>query len=147
MNNNHFLTTDHYPLTTLITRPIWSAHVLVARDLAVENLDHARHALRQFLVVRDHQHRLALAYDFVEQVKDIVRIARVEVARRLVGDDQGRIVGQRARNRGALLLAARNRAGQLVHLVGQPDDFQQMLGALAPLFGLVLVERPGPSAG
>ena len=121
------------------SRPDGAAHELVARDLAVQDLDDARHALGQLFVVRHHQQRLALAHDLGEQVEHVVRRARVEVARRLVGDQQRRIVRQRAGNRGALLLAARDRAGQLVHLIGQPDDFQQVLGSLAPLLGRVLV--------
>ena len=56
-------------------------------------------------------------------------LARVQVAGRLVGEHDRRVVGQRARERDPLLLAA----GQLRRIVmgaaGQPDFLQQLLGA------------------
>ena len=59
------------------------------------------------------------------RLKTASAVATVEVARRLVGDEQRRIVRERARDRDALLLAARRSRRQLVGLVGHPDFVEQ----------------------
>ena len=68
-------------------------------------------ASRRLGIVRDHDDRLAeLAVEPVEQVEDLLRRRAVEVAGRLVGDDDRRVGDQRPRDRDALLLPA----GELV---------------------------------
>ena len=59
-----------------------------------------------------------------EQLQDGVGGVGVEVARRLVGQHQRRIVGQRAGDGRALLLAARERGGELGGLVPDAHAFQ-----------------------
>jgi hypothetical protein len=54
------------PISSSVSRPSRSADEFVTRDLAIENFDDARHAAREFLVVRDHQHRLALTHHLRE---------------------------------------------------------------------------------
>ena len=68
---------------------------MIRHDLAVRNLDLARHGLRQVLIVGDDDHRLATGNELVKKVKDAVRRLLVQVTGRLVGDDQRRVVGQR----------------------------------------------------
>ena len=60
---------------------------------------------------------------------------RVQVAGRLVGQQQLRLAGQRARDRHALLLPARELAGQVPHARGQPQLGQRLLDALLALGG------------
>ena len=56
---------------------------------------------------------------FEQQLDDRVAGRGVEVAGRFVGEEQRRIVGQRARNRDALLLAAGELRRVMVRAVGQ----------------------------
>ena len=65
-----------------------------------------------------HYDRLASGRERREKIEHRVRRSRVEVAGRLVGDDQRRIVRERAGDRDALLLAAGHRAGQLIRDLG-----------------------------
>ena len=59
------------------------------------------------IVRHQHQRGAAGAPDVEQQVHDVAAGRRVEVAGRLVGQHDRRIVGERARDRDALLLAAR----------------------------------------
>ena len=56
---------------------------------------------------------------------------RVERARDLVEQHQLRLHRQRARDRGALLLAAREAVGVLARLVAEPEAVEQLARALA----------------
>ena len=78
-------------------------------DLAVvEQQDAVRDRHRFGLVVRDHQRRQAQAHDqFAQEGARFFAQLGVEVGQRLVEQDHRRVVDQRARNRDALLLAAR----------------------------------------
>jgi len=79
--------------------------------------------------VGGHQHRRAARVDLLEQRHDLGRHVGVEVAGRLVGQQQHRLVDQRACDRHALLLAARQLQGVGVHLVVQADRLQRRKGA------------------
>ena len=89
---------------------------LVPHDLPVEQGHTPRHARRQLAVVRDHDDRRARAVQVAQQVHHRGAGAAVEVARRLVGQDQRRLADQRPRDRHPLALAAR----QLRRPVPQP---------------------------
>src|SRR3954454_8553684 len=68
-------------------------------------------------IVGDHDHRLAeLVHGLAQQPQDLLGGVRVEVARRLVGEQDGRPVHEGARDGDALLLAA----GELRRAVRQP---------------------------
>ena len=70
--------------------------------------------------VGDHHHRLArLARERVEEVEHRRGGLGVEVAGGLVGEDQGGVVDQRARDRHPLLLAAREPVGKAARAVGR----------------------------
>ena len=89
-------------------------------------------------VVRHHDDRLAeLDVQPVHQAEDVLGRLAVEVARRLVGDDQRRVGDDRARDRDALLLAARKLGGIVLHPVGEAPPARAPLrraraGAPAP---------------
>ena len=64
------------------------------------------HCVDDLLVVGGHEHGGAELVDLDQQLDDLPARDRVQVARGLVGDEDGRIVHERARDRGALLLTA-----------------------------------------
>ena len=99
----------------------------VGRHLAVGQRDDpvvvlAGQLLHQFVLVRDHDHRDVYFVDGFEQLHDVHAEFGVDVAGRLVGNDELGAVGQRAGHRHALLLAAGKFVRQAVHLVLQPDQ-------------------------
>jgi hypothetical protein len=62
---------------------------------------------RQLLVVRHYHDRRAVAVQAAEECDDLGASSRVQLARRLVGEEECRSVGEGARDRDALLLSAR----------------------------------------
>ena len=86
----------------------------VGDDLSVTDGDDAIGELGQLALVR-HQHHghTALAIERADGGHDLERGLRIEIAGRLVGQHDGRIIDQRAGDGDALLLAA----GELVGLV------------------------------
>ena len=77
-------------------------------------------------VVGDHDDGLAAVDELVEQVRSTASaVCEVQVAGRLVGDQDRRVVGQGAGDRDALLLPARGRRRQLAGLVGHLDLLEQ----------------------
>ena len=100
---------------------------LVAHDPAALELDHAAaHAVDHVRVVRGDQHGRAGAVDPVQQLHDPDRGLGIEVAGRLVGEQQRRVVDERARHRDALLLAAGELVGVVVQLRRQAREAQDV---------------------
>ena len=66
-------------------------------------------------------------HGLAEELEDLAAGLRVEVAGRLVGEDDGRLRDQRARDRDALLLAAGELGGPVLPPVLQPDRLDQLL--------------------
>ena len=64
----------------------------------------------------------------VEQPEHVQGRGAVEVAGRLVGEHDERLVAERAGDRDPLTLAARERRGQMLGAVGEPDLLQQLRG-------------------
>ena len=60
----------------------------------------------QLTVVRRDKHGRAIGIDFIKQAQNFLRQEVVEVARRLIGQDQGRLIDQGTCQGHALLLAA-----------------------------------------
>ena len=79
-------------------------------------------------VVRDHDDRLAELVDGApEQVEHVAPGGGVEVAGRLVGEDDGRARDQRARDGDPLLLAAGELRRPVRAAVAEPDGLDQRL--------------------
>ena len=91
-------------------------------------------------VVRDHDHRLPeLLRRAAQQLEDLLPRRRVEVAGRLVGEDDRRLRDERARDRDALLLAAGELGRPVLAPVGEADALQQVLEELG--LGLLAGDR------
>jgi hypothetical protein len=73
----------------------------------------------------------------LEQLEDLAARLRVEVAGRLVGEDDRRLRHERARDRDTLLLAARKLGGPVRQAVVEADPLHQLceLGAVRLLTG------------
>src|SRR6185437_8557995 len=80
--------------------------LLVGRDESVAQHDDAPRVGRDVRLVRHHDDGLAGAGQALEHAHDLFRRLRVEVAGRLVGEEHGRIVDERAGNGDALALTA-----------------------------------------
>src|SRR5262245_23280693 len=112
-------------------------------DPAIDQPERTLHRRRQTVVVgRDHQGRPALLVQLEQQLVHALAGGGVEVAGRLVGEEQPGPAHDRSRHRDALLLAAR----QLTRAVGepsaQPDTCEQLGGTLPDLAnGLARNER------
>ena len=96
----------------------------------LRELDHApAHAVDHGRVVRGDDHGRPRAVDAVQQLHDPDRGLGIEVAGRLVGQQQRRVVDERARHRDALLLAAGELVGEVVQLgrqAGQAQDVRHL---------------------
>ena len=108
---------------------------LEVRDLAVDHLHVAMRAARQLRIVRDHDDGGAHLVDALQQVHDLARHQRIEVARGFVGEHQLGVAGNRARDRHTLLLAAGQLRRHMIHARGQADDLQRVGDALVT-FGI-----------
>ena len=83
---------------------------------------------RDLRVVGDDDDRLAvLLGQLREEIEDDAGIALVEVAGGLVGEDDGRSIGQGAGDGDALLFAARELGAEAVGLVAHPDCGEQLV--------------------
>ena len=105
----------------------------VALDLAVDDLHDALAALGDARVVGDDHDRLAARVHLVEDLQDLEARLGVEVAGRLVGQDQRRAVHDRARDGGALALAARQLGRPVLRALGEADLAQRLERALLAL--------------
>ena len=96
----------------------------------LRELDHApAHAVDHGRVVRGDDHGRPREVDAVQQLHDPDRGLGIEVAGRLVGQQQRRVVDERARDRHALLLAAGELVGEVVQLgrqAGQAQDVRHL---------------------
>src|SRR3977135_2799324 len=88
-------------------------------------MDGAIRVLRETLVVRDHTDRGATGVQLLEQRHDGFAVARIEVARRFVGEKNGRLARESARDRDPLLLATRELAGQMLGAMAHADALQR----------------------
>ena len=98
-------------------------------QLAIRDQHPARRTARQGGVVGDDEDGLALVGQLAEDGQHMLGSARIQVAGRLIGHDDGRVIGQGAGNGGDLLLPARERQGQLIGLPFQAHQLEQLHGA------------------
>src|SRR5262249_36760474 len=80
-----------------------SLHVLL--DLPVPNVDDTVSVSRDVRLVRDEDDRVAALVETPEQPHDFFARLRVEIARRLIGQQDRRVVHECPRNRHALTLS------------------------------------------
>lgn len=106
---------------------------LVRRDQAVANDHRALGVLGHVGLVGHEEDRRAGRVEVGEQRQDLVARGRVQVAGRLVRQQQRGLHGERAGDGRALLLAARHLAGPAVALVGQADELEQLQRPALPL--------------
>ena len=84
----------------------------------------------------DHDDGDALVVQFLEHAHDFDAGLAVEVAGRLVGEQQRRLVHQRAGDGDALLLAAGKLVGMMVGALAEADQFERVHGAFVLLVRL-----------
>src|SRR5687768_11410165 len=108
-----------------------AAHV--ARDDAVAQRDHTVRVLGDVVLVRHDDDGLTVVMQFLEDAHDVLARGRVEVARGLVGEDDRGLVDERARDRDALPLSARQLGRGVRHAIAQTHLLQRLRRALAPL--------------
>ena len=84
---------------------------------------------------RGHQRGAAAGRGRHDQLQDLIGQLRVQVAHRLVGQQQARRLGDHARDADALLLAAAQAVGAAVRLAGQLHLFQRRERRLAVALG------------
>ena len=106
-------------------------HRLVAPDAAVAHFDDALRVDGDVRLVRDEDDRDALLVQLLEERHHFDRRARVEVAGRLVGQDQRRLGHERAGDGHALLLAAGELARLVVETLAESDALQRRGGERA----------------
>jgi hypothetical protein len=137
-------TTDMTPMTTprvvrnersRFATIAWSATRSASRGLtsrspcrddeAVAQLDAAPGARGDLRFVGDdHERHAPLALDALEERHDLLAGRRVEVAGRLVGEQQGRFGDERTGDRDALLLPAGELRRTVIHPVAEPDRLE-----------------------
>ena len=119
-----------------------SSRALVADDRAVAHVDDALRGAREILVVRDDDDRRAVGVQPLEQRDHLGAGARVELAGGLVGEEQRRPVGERARDGDALLLAAGQLRRAVALALREADVVEQLERTLAPLRAAPSPPRP-----
>ena len=116
--------------------PLVGGRRLVPHEVArLERQHAATHRVHDLLVVRGHQHGRAQLVDLDQELDDLPAGDGVEVAGRLVGDEDRRIVDERAGDGGPLLLAARQlrRAGGGRARAARPGSAAGAPGAGPPI--------------
>src|SRR6185436_2618743 len=100
------------------------------KQLALLEVHQRPGRFRPVRIVRHHDDGLAeLAVEALHHRQDVGSRDPVEVAGRLVGDDDGRIGDHRAGDRHALLLPAGELVRVVLHAIGKPDHRQHQLDA------------------
>jgi len=87
---------------------------------------------RNILFMRHEDDRVAGFVQTREQLHDFLAGSRVEGARGLVGEDDGRMVAQGPRDGDSLTLSTRQFVRTVIHAVTEADGIEGLLGALTP---------------
>ena len=91
--------------------------VLLSNDLAVQDLEHSMRKILQIDIMGDHDQSYFLCLvQFQQDIKDNVRVPRIQISCRLIQEQNLRFVGQRSGNSHSLLFSTR----QLVWIMFQP---------------------------
>ncbi len=95
-------------------------------ELALFEVQRPLRAFGRVRIVRHHHDGLAvLLVERLQQIEDLVAGLAIEIAGRLVAEQQRRIGHDRARDADALLLAAGQLPRVVLGAIGQADDFQR----------------------
>src|SRR6476661_319339 len=95
-------------------------------ELTLVQVDRVGGVFGRLRIMRDHDDGLAVvAIEHLQQLQDLLGRVPVEVAGRLVADEEGRVGHDRARDRHALLLAAGQFVGLVRAAIGQADQLQR----------------------
>jgi hypothetical protein len=113
---------------------LMAAGQMIADDFAIEKAHLALGMRRDIRLVRDQHDGDAVRVEFSEQAHDFLAGMAVEIAGRLIGQNQPWCVDQCAGNRHALLLAAGNPVGQGFGILAQPDPVEQLARLRPPRF-------------
>src|SRR5690606_2697719 len=108
-------------------------HALVPLDDTVAEADDAAGVPCDVLVVRDHEERGAEPVERLEEAHELLSRRRVEVARGLIGEEDGGAVDEGAGDGDALALPAGELVRLVVHPVSEADAHERLGGALAAL--------------
>ncbi len=95
------------------------------------------------LVRDDDQRHAALLLNAPQNLHDVSRVRAVEVAGRLVGQQDRGIVGQGARNGHALPLSGGELVGIMAHAILEAHLLKQRRGALGAMVGAVIHRQHG----
>ena len=111
-------------------RAVGAPRDALVADPAVADVDDAVGAVRRRGVVADHERRASLlAGQLGDQVEHLARRCRIELPRRLVGDQQVWAARERSAERDALLLAAGELTRMRVAAAGQAHPGEQLVRA------------------
>jgi hypothetical protein len=100
---------------------------VVADDLApIHGDDALPDSIDDALIVRRDDDGGAELVDLLQDLDDLEGVDRVEVAGRLVGDDELGLIDDRAADGDALLLAARELVGEMLRLVGEIHELEDI---------------------
>ena len=108
----------------------------VRDDQTVAHMDLALRPVGEVGVVGDDDDRRALGVELLQQLKDLLAGVAVEVAGRLVGEDDRGAADQGAGDRDPLALPTGHGCGTGVLAVGEPNRVQRLGGELASLTDL-----------
>src|SRR5688572_22212429 len=109
-------------------RSRFCALVAVDQFAVVERDDAAADAPDQVPIVCGHEHGRAARVHFAQQIHDVERQVRIEIARRFIGKNQHRVVHKRPRNGDALLFATGQFLRIGIHPVLQAHPLQYLEG-------------------
>jgi len=90
----------------------------------IENEKTSRSNIEERAIVRCEENRRAAFVDFFEETQDVDRELRIEIACRLIGEDQRGLTDDGSRNGNTLLFAAREHAGRVAATALQTDTFE-----------------------
>src|SRR5258706_12541232 len=92
-------------------------------------------------LVRDHDQGLWQLVEALKDREDLSARVRVQVSRRLVGEDHRWVVEQRSRDRDSLLLSAGKLARTVLHPIGEADLPERRERARAAIVTITTVDQ------
>ena len=109
--------------------------------LVLTTVGDARMLADQGQVMRRHDHSRSFRRYLEEQLDDLLRGLRVETARRLISQDQFRMIEDGPRDGDTLLLTTRELEGHAAGFVVHSHSFQHLMDALVDLVMLLPASR------